>query len=60
MLETFSEARARKANQAQREAITFIKQKVDSARWFIDALRQRQNTLYIVMKAIMEHQREFF
>lgn len=60
MLESFSEARARKTNQAQREAVAFIKQKVDSARWFIDALRQRQNTLYIVMKAIMEHQREFF
>ncbi len=60
MLESFSEARARKTNQAQRDAITFIKQKVDSARWFIDALRQRQNTLYVVMKAIMEHQRDFF
>jgi RNA polymerase sigma-54 factor len=46
--------------QANKEAISFIRQKVDSARGFIDAVRQRQNTLYITMKAIMDYQREYF
>ena len=38
----------------------FIKQKIDSAKWFIDAIKQRQNTLFVTMTAIMEYQREFF
>ena len=40
--------------------LQFVKQKIDSARWFIDALKQRQNTLYVTMYTIMEHQREYF
>lgn len=44
----------------QKEAIMFIKQKIDSAKWFIDAIRQRQQTLFNTMHAIMDHQREFF
>lgn len=58
MLETFSESRGN--NQKSKEAVVFIKQKIDKARWFIDAIRQRQNTLYITMKAIMDYQREYF
>jgi len=40
--------------------VMFIKQKIDSARWFIDAIKQRQNTLYVTMSAIMEYQRDYF
>ncbi len=49
-----------KRNKKQREAYSFIKQKVDSAKWFIEAIRQRQNTLFITMKTIMEYQHEYF
>ena len=38
----------------------FIKQKLDAAKWFIDAIKQRQQTLYVTMNAIMEYQREYF
>ncbi|MFK5855307.1 MAG: RNA polymerase factor sigma-54 [Bacteroidota bacterium] len=48
-----------KRNKKQREAFSFVKQKVDSARWFIDAIQQRQNTLYSTMKAIMDYQYEY-
>ena len=58
MLETYSETREKSTQQ--KEAVQFIKQKIDSARWFIEALKQRQNTLYITMKAIMEYQSEYF
>ena len=46
--------------QANKEAISFIRQKVDSAKSFIDAIKQRQQTLYLTMEAIMEYQREYF
>jgi RNA polymerase sigma-54 factor len=46
--------------KSQREVIQFIKQKLDSAKWFIDAVNQRQNTLYITMHAIMQYQEEYF
>lgn len=59
MLETYVEAKG-KANSQQKEAVMFVKQKVDSARWFIDAIRQRQHTLTVTMTAIMMYQREFF
>ena len=57
MLKEYS---AGKDSPEKREAIAFIKNKIDSANWFIDAIKQRQNTLYVTMKAIMEYQREFF
>jgi len=38
----------------------FIKQKLDAAKWFIDAIRQRQQTLFITMNAIMQYQKEYF
>jgi RNA polymerase sigma-54 factor len=47
-------------SKSQREAIQFIKQKLDSAKWFIDAVRQRQQTLFITMQAIMNYQKEYF
>jgi RNA polymerase sigma-54 factor len=47
-------------SKSQKDALTFVKQKLDSARWFIDAIRQRQNTLMVTMNAIIGYQREYF
>ncbi|XLD62815.1 RNA polymerase factor sigma-54 [Lacibacter sp. MH-610] len=52
--------RGSKKDKRQKEAVLFIKQKIDSAKWFIDAIKQRQNTLLHTMNAIMNHQRNFF
>jgi len=49
-----------KKDKRQKEAVLFIKQKIDSARWFIDMIKQRQDTLVGTMGAIMKHQQEFF
>jgi RNA polymerase sigma-54 factor len=43
-----------------KEAMLFVKQKIDSAKWFIDAIKQRQNTLYLTMAAIMDYQEDYF
>lgn len=48
------------ASNSEKAALTFIKQKIDAARGFIDAIKQRQETLYTTMKAIMDYQREYF
>ncbi len=47
-------------SKSQKEAFSFVKQKLDSAKWFIDAIRQRQNTLLVTMNAILNYQREYF
>jgi len=52
--------RGSKKDKRQKEAVIFIKQKIDAAKWFIDAIKQRQQTLTSVMTTIMEYQREFF
>ena len=52
--------RGSKKDKRQKEAVLFIKQKIDSARWFIDAIKQRQHTLLSTMSAIMNHQYNFF
>jgi len=59
MLEEYS---TNKKNQSKdsKEAVMFVKQKLDSAKWFIDAIRQRQNTLMTVMEAILQYQKEYF
>lgn len=49
-----------KKDKRQKEAVLFIKQKIDSAKWFIDMIKQRQDTLIGTMSAIMKHQQEFF
>ncbi len=49
-----------KKDKRQKEAVIFIKQKIDAAKWFIDAIKQRQHTLSSVMETIMEYQLEFF
>jgi len=52
--------RSDKKNREQRDAVLFIKQKLDAARWFIDAIKQRQQTLLMTMHAILDLQKEFF
>ncbi|MBR0286167.1 MAG: RNA polymerase factor sigma-54 [Bacteroidales bacterium] len=47
-------------SKADKEAATFVKQKIDSAKWFIEALRQRQNTLESTMRAIIDFQHDYF
>lgn len=51
---------ARSKDKNSKEAVTFIKQKIDSAKWFMDALRQRQQTLLLTMQTIMEYQYAYF
>ncbi len=61
MLQAFQQNRnGKKMTNKEKEAILFIKQKIDSARWFIDAIKQRQQTMMLTMGAILEHQREYF
>jgi len=59
MLETYSHNKS-KADKEQKNAIMFVKQKIDSARWFIDAIKQRQETLMKTMSAIVDYQKEYF
>lgn len=47
-------------SRSEREASSFVKQKLDSAKWFIEAIKQRHNTLQSTMQAILEFQKEFF
>ena len=47
-------------SKSQQEAALFIKQKLDAAKWFIDAIEQRHQTLYLSINAIVDHQREYF
>ena len=51
---------SKEKSKAQKEAVQFIKQKLDAAKWFIDAIRQRQQTLYLTMSAIMQYQKAYF
>jgi RNA polymerase sigma-54 factor len=57
MLEAYAE---NKKDKQKKEAFMFVKQKIDSAKWFMEAIRQRQNTLFVTMNAIMEFQRDYF
>lgn len=58
MLQTYKVSKDK--SHAQKDAVQFIKQKLDSAKWFIDAIRQRQETLFVTMNAIMHIQQEYF
>ena len=51
---------ANSATREKKEAATFVKQKLDSAKWFIEAIKQRHNTLQNTMNAIIEYQHDFF
>ncbi len=59
MLESYNANKAN-ASRDDKDAVTFVKQKLDSAKWFIDAIRQRQNTLLLTMHAILEYQSSYF
>ena len=48
------------SERAQKEAAAFVKQKLDSAKWFVEALKHRQNTLQRTMEAILDYQKEYF
>ncbi len=58
MLLGYSETNSK--SKPQEEAVQFIKQKLDSAKWFIDAIKQRYQTLTLTINAILEHQKEYF
>ena len=51
---------SKEKTKSQKEAVLFIKQKLDAAKWFIDAVRQRQQTLFVTMSAIMHYQKKYF
>lgn len=52
--------KSNKRDKKLKEAVTFVKQKLDAAKWFIDAIKQRQQTLLRTMKAIVDFQYDFF
>jgi RNA polymerase sigma-54 factor len=58
MLNSYSKDKSQK--KEMKDAVFFVKQKIESARWFIDAIKQRQNTLLLTMNAILEYQKEYF
>jgi len=58
MLKGYKESKDK--SKSQKDAVLFIKQKLDAAKWFIDAIKQRQQTLLLTMNAIMHRQSEYF
>ena len=58
MMQTYKDSRDK--SSAHKDAVQCIKHKLDSAKWFIDAIRQRQETLFVTMNAIMHYQEEYF
>lgn len=58
MMKTYNDAKDK--DKKMKEAVTFVKQKLDSAKWFIEAIKQRQGTLLKTMHSILRHQHEFF
>ncbi len=58
MLKGYKESKQK--SKSQKDAVMFIKQKLDAAKWFIEAVRQRQQTLFVTMSAIMHYQQEYF
>ncbi|MDX1602324.1 MAG: RNA polymerase factor sigma-54 [Salinimicrobium sediminis] len=58
MLKGYKESKEK--SKAQKDAVMFIKQKLDAAKWFIEAIKQRQTTLFVTMSAIMNYQTEYF
>ncbi len=58
MLKGYKESKEK--TKSQKDAVLFIKQKLDAAKWFIDAVKQRQQTLMVTMSAIMNYQKEYF
>lgn len=59
-VEMLNDFAKQKNNKSNKEAINFVKNKIESAKWFIEAVKQRHNTLYVTMEAIMNYQKEYF
>ncbi len=58
MMQGYKEAKDK--SKSQKDAVQFIKQKLDAAKWFIEAIKQRQQTLFVTMSSIMHYQKEYF
>ncbi len=58
MMKGYKEAKDK--SKSQKDAVIFIKQKLDAAKWFIEAIKQRQQTLFVTMSAIMHYQKDYF
>ncbi|RNC87882.1 MAG: RNA polymerase sigma-54 factor [Winogradskyella sp.] len=58
MLKGYKESKEK--TKSQKDAVLFIKQKLDAAKWFIEAVKQRQQTLFVTMSAIMHYQKDYF
>ncbi len=58
MLKGYKESKDK--SKSQKDAVLFIKQKLDAAKWFIEAIKQRQQTLFVTMSAIMHYQKDYF
>ncbi|THV58839.1 RNA polymerase factor sigma-54 [Flagellimonas alvinocaridis] len=58
MLQGYKDSKEK--SKSQKDTVLFIKQKLDAAKWFIDAIKQRQQTLFITMNTIMNYQKEYF
>jgi RNA polymerase sigma-54 factor len=58
MMKGYKEAKEK--SKSQKDAVMFIKQKLDAAKWFIEAIKQRQQTLFVTMSSIMHYQKEYF
>lgn len=58
MMKGYKEAKDK--SKSQKDAVMFIKQKLDAAKWFIEAIKQRQQTLFVTMSAIMHYQKDYF
>jgi len=59
MIEEYQSSKG-KPDKKKKEALMFVKQKLDGAKWFIDAIKQRQNTLLYTMETILDFQKEYF
>ncbi len=61
ILKNFSDKKkGKRSNKKDKEAVLFVKQKIDSAKWFIDAIKQRQQTMFKAMYSIMNYQYDYF
>ncbi len=60
LVKSYQQKSRKELSEKEKQTISFLKQKMDSAKWFIDAIRQREETLYKTMKAIVDYQKDFF
>jgi RNA polymerase sigma-54 factor len=60
MIQSYAQNKKSEKTKDDKEALSFVKQKLDSAKWFIDAIKQRQNTLLVTMNTILSYQHNYF